>query len=85
VGSVDPSPVGAHLGGKDFTRIKIGIGRPPLDEGSAEYKEAEVVAYVLIDVTAEEKQIVSQAIPRVSEAIYCLLTEGLTAAMNKYD
>jgi len=40
---------------------------------------------VLGDFTPEEKQTITQVIPRVSEAIYCLLTEGLTAAMNKYN
>ena len=75
----------AELGSQDFTRIRVGIGRPPVVEGSAEITEADIVSYVLSDFTPDEKQTITQVIPRVSEAILCLLTEGLTAAMNKYN
>ncbi len=74
-----------HLGSQDFTRIRVGIGRPPMIEGSAEDREADVVAYVLNDFTTEEKKVITEMIPKVSEAILCLLNEGLTAAMNKYN
>jgi len=75
----------AELGSQDFTHIRVGIGRPTAVEGSTEINEADIVAYVLSDFTPEEKQTITQMIPRVSEAIFCLLTEGLTAAMNKYN
>ncbi len=75
----------AKLHSRDFYRVRIGIGRPSLPEGSITDKEAEVVAYVLSDFTPEEKDIIAEAIPEVSQAILCLLTEGLTAAMNKYN
>ena len=74
-----------HLGSLDFPRIRVGIGRPPIIEGSAEDREAEVVAYVLNDFTPEERKTITQVIPKVSEAILNLLSEGLTAAMNKYN
>ena len=74
-----------HLGSLDFPRIRVGIGRPPIIEGSAEDREAEVVAYVLNDFTLEERRTITRVIPKVSEAILCLLNEGLTAAMNKYN
>ena len=74
-----------HLGSQDFYRVRVGIGRPALLEGSVEDREAEVVAYVLSDFTPEERKIITKAIPEVSQAILCLLTEGLTAAMNKYN
>ena len=74
-----------HLGSQDFTRIRVGIGRPPIIEGSAEDREAEVVAYVLSDFTPEERKTITQVIPKVSEAILYLLSEGLTAAMNQYN
>ena len=75
----------AHLGSQDFTRIKVGIGRPPMTESSAEDKEAEVVAHVLNDFTPEEKEISTQVITKVNEAILHLLTKGLTSAMNRYN
>ena len=74
-----------HLGSLDFPRIKVGIGRPPIIEDSAEDREADIVAYVLNDFTPDEKKFITEVIPEVSEAVLCLLNEGLTAAMNKYN
>ena len=74
-----------ELGSRDFIRIRVGIGRPTTSEGSTEVSEDDIIAYVLSDFTAEEKQTITKVIPGVSEAVYCLLTEGLTAAMNKYN
>jgi PTH1 family peptidyl-tRNA hydrolase len=75
----------AHLGSRDFNRIRAGIGRPDITGGSPTDREATVVHYVLSDFTAEEKEIINRVIPEVSQAILCLLTEGLNAAMNKYN
>ena len=70
---------------EDFIRIKVGIGRPIIDEGSQRERETQIINYVLSDFTTEERQTVNQILPKVSEAMLCLLTEGLTAAMNKYN
>jgi len=40
---------------------------------------------VLSEFTPEEKKTIAQTIPQVSEAITCILSEGLVAAMNKYN
>ncbi len=69
------------LESRDFTRLRVGIGRP----ATSFIGEADIIAYVLSDFPPDEKQLMAQVIPRVSEAILCLLTEGLTAAMNKYN
>lgn len=75
----------ARLGSKDFYRVRVGVGRPNgLDESPAEKEEA-VIAYVLSDFTSEEKKIINEIIPDVSQAIVCLLTKGLDAAMNKFN
>jgi PTH1 family peptidyl-tRNA hydrolase len=71
----------SHLGSQNFIRLRVGIGRPE----KAEASEDEIIAYVLSDFTSEQKRAIAQAIPKVIEAILCLLTEGLTAAMNKYN
>jgi PTH1 family peptidyl-tRNA hydrolase len=73
------------LESQDFIRIRVGIGRPMASPTTTSISEDGIIAYVLSDFTAEEKKIVSQVIPRVSEAIYCLLSEGLAVAMNKYN
>jgi PTH1 family peptidyl-tRNA hydrolase len=72
------------LGNEDFLRLRVGIGRPASAENHAESGEG-IISYVLSDFTPEEKQIVTQVISRVSEAIRYLLTEGLLPAMNKYN
>jgi PTH1 family peptidyl-tRNA hydrolase len=74
-----------HLGSRDFYRVRVGIGRPEVYGISAADKEAAVVAYVLSDFTREERETIDGAIPEVSQAIECLLGEGLEAAMNKYN
>jgi PTH1 family peptidyl-tRNA hydrolase len=74
-----------ELGSQDFLRLRVGIGPPIKNEGSAEFSEDEIIAYVLSDFTPDEKKIITQVITRVSEAILYLVTEGLIAALNKYN
>jgi len=70
-----------ELGTREFTRLRVGIGRPAQPNPT----EDDIISYVLSDFTAEEKEAISSVIPRVTEAILCLLTEGLTTAMNKFN
>ena len=74
-----------ELRSQDFLRIRVGIGRPNMVESSAKIAETDIVDYVLGDFTSGERQVIVRVISKVSEAILCLLTEGLTAAMNKYN
>jgi len=74
-----------YLGSRDFYRVRVGIGRPDAFEGSPQEKEEVVIAYVLSSFTRAEKKLIDKAIPEVSQAIACLITEGLEAAMNKYN
>jgi len=75
----------ARLGSRDFYRVRIGIGRPDIPEGSSANKEAGVIDYVLSDFTPEERGTITRVIPEVGQAIVCLITEGLEAAMNKFN
>jgi PTH1 family peptidyl-tRNA hydrolase len=75
----------ARTGMRDFHRIRVGIGRPDTTEGSPVNKEEAVVSYVLSDFTPEEKKIIEDTLPTVSEAVICLLSDGLEVAMNKYN
>jgi PTH1 family peptidyl-tRNA hydrolase len=72
-----------HLGSGSFYRIRVGIGRPCSYPDRD--KEMAVIKYVLSDFPSEEVPVLNDAIPRVSEAVCCLLTEGLTAAMNRFN
>jgi peptidyl-tRNA hydrolase, PTH1 family len=73
-----------HIGNQEFIRVRIGIGRPNSQE-SNENGEVEVISHVLGDFTTEEKELMQRVIPCVSEVLQCLLTTGLTEAMNKYN
>ena len=73
------------LGSKDFLRIRVGIGRPSATGRGIPTPEDAIIAYVLSGFTSEEKKVIDQTIPVVSEALESLITEGLSAAMNKYN
>lgn len=73
------------LGSEDFPRIKVGIGRPTTEEGTAITDEDIIVGYVLSDFTPQEEAIIKPAIAKVAEAIKSILTDGVTAAMNKFN
>jgi PTH1 family peptidyl-tRNA hydrolase len=73
-----------NLGSQEFTRIRVGIGRPPVEEG-ATISEDDIIDWVLSEFTPEESEVIAGVIPRVGEAIDCLLTEGVTAAMNRFN
>jgi len=74
----------SYLGYRDFTRLRVGIGRP-IANNNDEVGEDDIIDYVLGDFTAAEKTILAKAITTTSQAIHCLLTQGLTTAMNKYN
>jgi PTH1 family peptidyl-tRNA hydrolase len=71
------------LGGEDFPRIRVGIGRPQGEQGPS--NEDAIVNYVLSDFSPEEEAIIKPVIARVSEAIDCFLAQGIKAAMNKFN
>lgn len=71
------------LGSEDFARARVGIGRPQV-EGKSLSEDA-IISYVLSDFSPEEEAIIKPAIARASEAIDCFLTQGIKAAMNKFN
>jgi PTH1 family peptidyl-tRNA hydrolase len=71
------------LGSEDFSRIRVGIGRPQPEKQSM--SEDAVVSYVLSDFSPEEEAIIKPVIARVSEAIDCFLAQGIEAAMNEFN
>jgi PTH1 family peptidyl-tRNA hydrolase len=71
------------LGIEDFPRIRVGIGRPQVEEQSI--SEDAIVNYVLSDFSPKEEAIIKPVIATVSEAIDCFITEGIEAAMGKFN
>ena len=72
------------LGNEDFCRIRIGISRPLAEQDTAPDK-TDIISYVLGDFTREEEKIIEPAIARAAEAIECILTQGITTAMSRYN
>ena len=74
----------AHLGTQEFSRIKVGIAPTESDDNSSPLK-VEAIEHVLGDFTEAEKTVMQEVYVKVAAAIECILAEGLTAAMNKYN
>jgi PTH1 family peptidyl-tRNA hydrolase len=66
-----------RLGTQDFPRLRIGIGRPPGRMDAADY--------VLQDFSAAELEFLTPTLERAVDAVLTFLSEGLDAAMNKYN
>ena len=63
-----------HLGGKNFVRLRVGIGRPPGQAGAA--------SYVLSRFTADELAALEQDFRQLEEGVEAFLLKGAAAAMN---
>lgn len=66
------------LGSEEFPRLRVGIGHPFEDV-------PDTISYVLGDFTPEEETIIKNTCTMVTEAILCLLEEGIVSAMNKFN
>ena len=75
----------ACLGDASFIRIRVGIGRPDLTGSVAADRDTGVINHVLGDFDASENKIIAEVTSKVGEAILCLISEGLTTAMNRYN
>ncbi|MBN1368595.1 MAG: aminoacyl-tRNA hydrolase [Dehalococcoidales bacterium] len=73
-----------HIGSEEFIRVRVGIGHPE-DAELGENGKRDVIEHVLGDFSAEERAVIDKIIPQVREALLCLLRDGLTAAMNKFN
>jgi len=71
------------LGSEDFPRIRVGVGRPQV-EGQPISEDA-IVNYVLSDFSPQEEAIIKSVIAEVAEAIDCFLSQGIVAAMSKFN
>ena len=67
----------AHVGDENFSRVRIGIGRP--------LPGWTVVNHVLANFPAEDVSKIDEAIKYLIPAVECMVTEGTDVAMNKYN
>lgn len=71
----------AHLGTKEFPRLRVGIGAT--DKG--EKRDQAVVSHVLGRFAPEDRKIVDAVIPMAVDAIDLSLRKGFERAMNLYN
>jgi peptidyl-tRNA hydrolase, PTH1 family len=71
----------AHLGTKEFPRLRVGIGAT--DKGEA--RNQAVVSHVLGRFAPEDRKIVDAVIPMAVDAIDLSLRKGFERAMNLYN
>ncbi len=77
--------IGDSLGSYDYCRIRVGIDRPRDADGNPAAAAEAIPAYVLRAFSAAEKPVIEEALERVADAVVCILTEGVTAAMNRFN
>jgi len=66
-----------RLGSQDFPRVRVGVGAPP--------PEMDMVNYVLSRFLSDERPLVQDAIKRAAAAVETWVTDGLDAAMNRWN
>jgi PTH1 family peptidyl-tRNA hydrolase len=66
-----------RLGSDQFPRLRVGIGRPPGQMDAADY--------VLENFTAAEDELMTLARAQAVQALETWLSEGLAAAMNRFN
>lgn len=63
-----------HVGGRDFVRVRCGIGRPP---------HGDVAGWVLSDYSPPEQGALPDVIDAATRAVELIVAEGPLAAMNE--
>ena len=66
-----------RFGTQDIPRLRMGIGRPP--------GRMEAADYVLQDFSPAETSLLPEILDRGMEAVFIFITQGIAAAMNRYN
>ncbi len=69
--------VDAHLHSKGYTRVRIGVGKPPGRQSGADY--------VLRRPGSADRELLGVAVAEAADAVELLATAGLDTAMNRYN
>ncbi|GLH98290.1 aminoacyl-tRNA hydrolase [Phytohabitans aurantiacus] len=65
------------LGGKEYARVRFGVGRPPGRQDPADY--------VLSDFSAAERKELEFLVDRAADVVEAIVTQGVEAAQNAYN
>jgi PTH1 family peptidyl-tRNA hydrolase len=75
--------VSGSLGTQEWTRVRIGVGKPALEDGR------EIKAggrdYLLTPYRKQELAVLDEVLDRVKVAVEAVLTKGVGAAMNEFN
>jgi len=66
-----------HLHTDEFTRVRIGVGKPPSKERCADH--------VLARVSKREREAMDVTIEEAADAVERIVTDGVDAALNRYN
>ena len=66
-----------HVGGEDFVRVRMGIGR---DE-----RRGDMISHVLRPFSKEDVAVVADMVVRAADAVTMIVSEGTERAMNCYN
>jgi PTH1 family peptidyl-tRNA hydrolase len=67
----------AHLHTQDFVRVRIGIGKPPGRREGADH--------VLKRFSKAEREQIDVTLEQAADAVETILSEGVEAAMNRFN
>jgi peptidyl-tRNA hydrolase, PTH1 family len=75
--------ISGALGTEEWLRVRIGVGKPALADGR------EIKAggrdYLLTPMRKQELAVLDEVLDRVKDAVEAVLTEGVGAAMNRFN
>ena len=67
----------SELGSEEFTRVRVGIGKPKY--------EGDMINYVIGAIPEEEQKELEKGVKKAKEAIVEILKNGIDIAMNKFN
>ena len=75
--------ISGALGTEEWLRVRIGVGKPALEDG----REIKVGGrdYLLAQFRKQELAVLDEVLDRVEDAVKAMLTEGVSAAMNRFN
>lgn len=68
----------SHLGSREFTRVRIGVGKPP--GGSSRGAD-----WVLSKVSGATRELLEESVQRAADAVECIVDSGVEAAMARFN
>ena len=71
------------LGTEDWVRIRIGVGKPPLEDGRE--VKAGGKEYLLAPMRKQELAVLDEVLDRAKSAVEMVLTKGSGPAMNEFN